>query len=91
MLSKIIAFGDSGTRQMKVQLDILLSELQNEHQLVIAYFCLAALSWKYCVKIPMFATTACIVSSTSRIFSAVGQRRRRWTDVITSTRGGEPF
>ena len=32
-----------------------------------------------------------IVSSTSRIFSAVGQRRRRWTDVITSTRGGEAF
>ena len=29
----------------------------------------------------------CIVSSTSRIFSAVSQRRRRWTDVITSTRG----
>ena len=24
-------------------------------------------------------------------FSAVGQRRRRWTDVITSTRGGEAF
>jgi hypothetical protein len=23
--------------------------------------------------------------------SAVGQRRRRWTDVITSTRGGEAF
>ena len=33
----------------------------------------------------------CIVSSTSRIFSAVGQRQRRWTDVITSTRGGEAF
>jgi hypothetical protein len=33
----------------------------------------------------------CIVSSTSRIFSAIGQRRRRWTDVITSTRGGETF
>jgi hypothetical protein len=26
-----------------------------------------------------------------RIFSAVGQRRRRWIDVITSTRGGEAF
>jgi hypothetical protein len=24
-------------------------------------------------------------------FSAVGQRRRRWIDVITSTRGGEAF
>jgi hypothetical protein len=31
----------------------------------------------------------CIVSSTSRIFSAVGYRRRCWTDVITSTRGEE--
>jgi hypothetical protein len=29
---------------------------------------------------------SCIVSSTSRIFSAVGQGRRRWTDAITSAR-----
>jgi hypothetical protein len=33
----------------------------------------------------------CIVSSTSRIFSALDHRRRRCTEVITSTRGGGPL
>jgi hypothetical protein len=28
-----------------------------------------------------------MASSTKRTFSAVDQRRRRWTDVMTSTRG----
>src|SRR5215208_4315274 len=32
--------------------------------------------------------TGCIVSSTKRTFSAVDQRRRRCTEVMTSTRGG---
>ena len=50
--ARIVAFGHGGMRQMKVQLDVLLPELQSHaHRLVIAYFCLAVLSWKYWVKI----------------------------------------
>jgi hypothetical protein len=58
-------------RQMKAQVDVLLYwSRDHQHQLVIAYFCLAALSWKYWAQIhPMFRAVAVGIAGALAVFA----------------------
>ena len=53
---------------IKAQLGALLNALQkNQHQIVIAILCLAALSWKYCLKFRPIFTSAALIGTAAAL------------------------